>query len=1268
MVRPCPSTERRRFPIPDALVFDATGTVSGVPGSVLVGGEDAANNRSLISVIRPDSSVVTLFSSPFSSAAFRNPQDLVFDRTGRLLFTNSDSQAHKVSVSTGGFPTTLFTIPVSVGVNSIAVDEADRIYTIGVDGVLRVHDSAGQLLNGSFAVGLGSESVLAFGTGGAFGTYLYVITNGGDLRRYDAAGSYALVGRGFQTARDLAFGPDGDLYVSEFAQDRILRIASPPSAGVIVKADDGRGGTATQSYTILVRPEPGNFPPAIVSQPSTSVLILPPPAGRNRLAITFEGIPAAPTFSQSNPIPPEARLSDRFLLTHGVTFRSASGVPHIAVVRLGAGHAHSGTNGIGGMSSATALSYVTPILAEFFLPNDPTTPAQTDFVSIKADTNGVNGTIFLDGYDIHGVLLQTTSAIDFNGPTLTLSTPGIHSVRIRGTTTTAFDDFSFQEVYPVQVYEYDVRALDPDDDTLVYSLAAAPDGMTIVSGTGEIEWYVPSANAGTRFVIVRVDDGRGGFDTQSFVVTPTTLPGEIRGGTFNDIDGDGAWDSGEPGLRDWIVYLDQDRNYRRGPAEPFAVTDANGNYAFANLIPATHIVREEPPSGWRLTTPASGAFEVTLVNGAVVPRIDFGSTQSHASNQPPAFSSTPLAAATVGQRYRYNSAVIDADLDPLHFDLLVGPGGMAIDPEAGVVVWTPAADQGRVHDVILRVQDGRGGVDLQSFQITVAASETDPVFSTSPPQVLAVVGQSYQSQFQAQDADTDPLRFGLDQAPAGMTLDPATGLLAWTPAADQLGTHTIIVTVSDDREGQDSVTLPFEVVAAAPNMPPAITSTPRTRIHLGGRYLYSVAASDANNDPIALTLSTAPAGMTLDPAMGLVEWEPTPDQLGNNAVEVRADDGRGGVTVQSYVVNVMTAMSNEPPRIVSAPVVTGTAEQPYVYDLRAEDPEYDPLVWSLIAAPRGMSIHPRLGTLRWIPAADQAGPADVVVLLTDGQGGRATQSFTIIVRGGNLPPTISSAPPTQGRVGQVYNYAVRAADADGDPLRYRLTTSPAGMTINAATGLIQWMPAVAQTGSHDVAVLVEDGRGGNVAQTFTLVVVLVPLNRPPIITSVPRFVASVGLPYVYDAAANDPEGDALTFELLTAPAGMSIDPATGVIHWTPVVSQVGTHSVSVRVKDASGNAAGTELRDERSAGQRAPHHQLHGSAVHHGRSSLSLRRERQRPRRQCTHLPADLRPGGYDHRRTGAGSPGSPSSTDVGHASGHGGSCRPLRRCRQPEL
>ena len=603
----------------------------------------------------------------------------------------------------------------------------------------------------------------------------------------------------------------------------------------------------------------------------------------------------------------------------------------------------------------------------------------------------------------------------------------------------------------------------------------------------------------------------------------------------------------------------------------------------------------------------------------------------------------------------------------MHFDLLVSPDGMAIDPQAGVVVWTPAADQVRVHDVIVRVGDGRGGIELQAFQVTVAASETAPVFSTSPPLVPAVAGQPYQYQFHAQDADSDPLLFGLDQAPAGMTLDPDTGLLAWTPAADQLGTHTITVTVSDDREGQDNMTFPFEVVAAAPNMPPTITSTPRTRIHLGGRYLYTVAVSDANNDPITLSLTTAPAGMTLNPATRLVEWEPTPDQLGDNTAVVRADDGRGGVTVQSYVVSVTANVSNAPPLIVSAPVLTGTTERPYVYNLRAEDAEHDPLVWSLTTAPRGMSMHPSLGTLRWIPAADQVGTADVVVQLTDGQGGRATQSFTITVRGVNLPPTISSAPPTQGRIGQVYDYAVRASDADGDPLHYRLTTFPAGMTINAATGLIQWTPAAAQIGVQNVAVLVEDGRGGNVAQVFTVVVVLVPLNRPPTITTVPSFVASVDLPYVYDAEATDPEGDALTFDLLTAPAGMSIDPATGVINWTPVVSQVGTHSVSVAREGRARELRRAELHNERTAGQPAPRHQLYRGAVRHRRTRLSLRRERQRPRWQRTHLPADLRPGGHD-RRCSRPDPLGPGQRRHRHASDHGGGCRPLRRCGQPKL
>jgi len=43
-----------------------------------------------------------------------------------------------------------------------------------------------------------------------------------------------------------------------------------------------------------------------------------------------------------------------------------------------------------------------------------------------------------------------------------------------------------------------------------------------------------------------------------------------------------------------------------------------------------------------------------------------------------------------------------------------------------------------------------------------------------------------------------------------------------------------------------------------------------------------------------------------------------------------------------------------------------------------------------------------------------------------------------------------------------------------------------------------------------------------------------------------------GLPYAYDVDATDPDaGDVLTYSLTTAPAGMSVNPTSGLIAWTP---------------------------------------------------------------------------------------------------------------------
>jgi hypothetical protein len=65
-------------------------------------------------------------------------------------------------------------------------------------------------------------------------------------------------------------------------------------------------------------------------------------------------------------------------------------------------------------------------------------------------------------------------------------------------------------------YSYQVKAADPDGDTLTYSLKAAPDGMTIDPSKGLIQWNVPPDFKGKFPYTVSVTDGFGGVATQEY--------------------------------------------------------------------------------------------------------------------------------------------------------------------------------------------------------------------------------------------------------------------------------------------------------------------------------------------------------------------------------------------------------------------------------------------------------------------------------------------------------------------------------------------------------------------------------------------------------------------------------------------------------------------------------------------------------------------------------------------------------------------------------
>jgi RHS repeat-associated protein len=470
-----------------------------------------------------------------------------------------------------------------------------------------------------------------------------------------------------------------------------------------------------------------------------------------------------------------------------------------------------------------------------------------------------------------------------------------------------------------------------------------------------------------------------------------------------------------------------------------------------------------------------------------------------------------------------------------------------------------------------------------TFQITIAAGDAvpgvdfgntenatgAPFFTTSPPG-SASVGQRYIYESVAFDPAGRSLTYDLPVAPAGMVIGPTNGIILWTPGADEAGVQHVLIRAQDDQGGV--VLQAFDITVSGPVTSPVITSTPRGPAVAGLPYEYRVQAQDASGYALSYQLTTNPAGMTIDPSTGVLDWTPTTSQVGTAAVAILVDDGHGGQASQSFNLPVVASMTLMPPTITSKPGTTVRLGTTYLYAVQASDANGLPLHIQLPTAPVGMSIDSG-GRVTWKPTADQLGPNPVEVKVDDGQGDSATQDFTVTVTtmAAIAPPVVTSSPPLTGVVGRAYAYNAVATDVQGETLVWGLDAAPAGMSIDAAQGTIRWTPAANQVGPQAVTVHVDDAQGGVATQSFTVTVRAAGL--PPMITSTAPTTANVGALYTYPVRAFSPDGDALTFSLPTAPAQMTIDPASGLILWVPAADQAGAQSVSVQVDDGQGGVA-----------------------------------------------------------------------------------------------
>ncbi|MFZ0431051.1 MAG: SdrD B-like domain-containing protein, partial [Acidobacteriota bacterium] len=140
-----------------------------------------------------------------------------------------------------------------------------------------------------------------------------------------------------------------------------------------------------------------------------------------------------------------------------------------------------------------------------------------------------------------------------------------------------------------------------------------------VQQTGWVQTYPASSGGHT----VSTESGKttNGLDFGNRSAGGTFVPVSICGSKFEDVNGDGTRQNGEPGLAGWTIQLLAGTS----TIVQSVATDATGGYCFGQIGAGTYTIREVQQDGWVRKRPAGpGTHTIVTESGKNLAELDFG--------------------------------------------------------------------------------------------------------------------------------------------------------------------------------------------------------------------------------------------------------------------------------------------------------------------------------------------------------------------------------------------------------------------------------------------------------------------------------------------------------------------------------------------------------------------------------------------------------------------------------------------------------------------
>jgi large repetitive protein len=212
--------------------------------------------------------------------------------------------------------------------------------------------------------------------------------------------------------------------------------------------------------------------------------------------------------------------------------------------------------------------------------------------------------------------------------------------------------------------------------------------------------------------------------------------------------------------------------------------------------------------------------------------------------------------------------------------------------------------------------------------------------------------------------------------------------------------------------------------------------------------------------------------------------------------------------------------------------------------------------------PAGLTLNAGSGVLSGTPSA--FGVFNFTVTATDTVSASAVQAYALTINGAGVAVNPASLP--NAVVGTAYSQAISATGGNGS-YTYAVTAGalPAGLSLNAASGLLSGTPTTAATSNFTVTAT--DGLGATGARAYSIQVFAAMTVNPTILP-----VGNVGVAYSQTISVTGGAGG-VTYAMTAGalPGGLTLNGASGILAGTPTAN--GVFNFTITATDGLGAIA-----------------------------------------------------------------------------------------------